>query len=79
MRGTPSLQPDDLSMVQEAVEDSADGYGTEHVFAIEWAESVCQLVPTAERVEFEILRHGTDEPNSHTLLRNLALVEKDTN
>lgn len=29
-------------------------------------------------LEFEILRHGTDEPHSHTLLRNLALVETDT-
>lgn len=27
--------------------------------------------------EFEMLRHGSDEPYSHTLLRNLALVEKD--
>jgi len=36
--------------------------------------------PPIEKVaglEFEILRHGTDEPHSHTLLRNLALVEKD--
>ena len=30
-------------------------------------------------LEFEILRHGTDEPYSHTLLRNLALVEMDPN
>ena len=28
-------------------------------------------------LEFELLRHGTDEPHSHTLLRNLALVEID--
>ncbi|MFC2018721.1 tetratricopeptide repeat protein [Chloroflexota bacterium] len=28
-------------------------------------------------LEFAILRYGTDEPSSHTLLRNLALVEKD--
>ena len=28
--------------------------------------------------EFEILRYGTDEPGSHILLRNLALVETDT-
>lgn len=27
--------------------------------------------------EFEILRHGTDEPGSHILLRNLALIETD--
>lgn len=35
-------------------------------------------IEEAAGLEFEILRHGTDEPNSHTLLRNLALVEKDT-
>lgn len=29
-------------------------------------------------VEFEMLRHGTDEPHSRALLRNLALVEMDT-
>jgi tetratricopeptide (TPR) repeat protein len=36
--------------------------------------------PPIEKVaglEFEILRHGTDEPHSHTLLRNLALLEMD--
>jgi len=36
--------------------------------------------PPIEKVaglEFEILRHGTDEPHSHALLRNLAAVEKD--
>lgn len=36
--------------------------------------------PPIEKVaglEFEMLRHGADEPYSHTLLRNLALVEKD--
>ncbi len=36
--------------------------------------------PTIEEVaglEFEMLRYGTDEPHSHTLLRNLALLEMD--
>ena len=34
-------------------------------------------IEEAAGLEFEILRRGTDEPHSHTLLRNLALVEMD--